>query len=236
MDAFQGVFQVAAVWGLGLTVAILLTGNHSQAHFNPAITLPMFLFRGMSGRLAIGYVVCQMIGAFLAAAILFLIFHDPLTATEKEMGIQRGQAGSEATAMVFGEFFPNPGGKPLDAEAKSTFTIFSAFIAELIGTGLLALAVFGFTSPEIEKQLGGSVPFAVGITLTVLICIFGPITMACFNPARDFAPRLFSAAAGWGTLPFTVNGQGWWMVYLAAPLCGGVLGGWLGKTLFRSTP
>lgn len=233
MDAFQGVFQVAAVWGLGLIVAILLVGNHSQAHFNPAITLPMFLFKGMKGRLALGYVVCQMIGAFLAAAVLFLIFHEPLTAREKALGIQRGQTGSEATAMVFGEFFPNPGGKPLDVRSESTLSISSAFYAEMIGTALLAFAVFGFISPDIEKHLGSGVPFAIGITLTVLICLFGPVTMACFNPARDLAPRLFSALAGWGTLPFHVNGHGWWIVYIAAPLCGGVLGGWLGNTMFH---
>ena len=232
-DAFKGVFQVAAVWGAGLIVAILLTAGHSQAHFNPAITLPMFLFRGMKGRLALGYVFCQMIGAFLAAAILFLIFREPLSAYEEAQGIQRGQKGSEATAMVFGEFFPNPGGKPLSAEHKTTLSMSSAFVAELVGTGLLAFAVFGFTSTDVQKRLGGGVPFAIGITLTVLICIFGPVTMACFNPARDLAPRLFSAFAGWGAVPFAVNGHGWWVVYIVAPLGGGVLGGWLGNTIFH---
>ena len=232
-DAFQGVFQVAAVWGFGLTVAILLTADHSQAHFNPAITLPMFLFKGMNGRLALGYVFCQMIGAFLAAAVLFLIFREPLAAHEQAQGMQRGQTGSEATAMVFGEYFPNPGGKPLSDERKNTLSMSSAFVAELIGTGLLAFAVFGFISTDVQRRLGGGVPFAIGITLTVLICIFGPVTMACFNPARDLAPRLFSSLAGWGNIPFAVNGHGWWVVYIVAPLCGGVLGGWIGNTLFH---
>jgi glycerol uptake facilitator protein len=193
----------------------------------------MFLFKGMKGSLALGYVCCQMVGAFLAAAMLFLIFREPLAAHEKELGIQRGQTGSEATAMVFGEFFPNPGGKSLSPEKKQTLSMSSAFIAELIGTGLLAFAVFGFISPDVQNRLGGGVPFAIGITLTVLICLFGPVTMACFNPARDIAPRLFSALAGWGTIPFTVNGHGWWAVYIMAPLCGGVLGGWVGNTIFH---
>jgi glycerol uptake facilitator protein len=153
-DAFQGVFQVAMVWGFGLIVAILLSADHSQAHFNPAITLPMFLFRGMNGRLALGYVMCQLIGAFLAAAILFLIFREPLAAHEQAQGIQRGQTGSEATAMVFGEFFPNPGGKPLIAESNKVLSMSSAFVAELIGTGLLAFAVFGFTSTDVQKRIG----------------------------------------------------------------------------------
>ena len=49
--------------------------------------------------------------------------------------------------------------------------------------------------------------------------------MAGFNPGRDFAPRLFSALAGWGTLPFRLDGFGWRTVYILGPLLGGVLGG-----------
>jgi glycerol uptake facilitator protein len=233
-DAFQGVFQVAMVWGVGLIIAIYLTQNHSQAHFNPAITWAMFLFRKMEGKLAVGYVICQFIGAFIAAACLFLVFRESLMVHEHSLGIVRGEKGSEATAMVFGEFFPNPGGKPLTENASQTLSLPSAFMAEVIGTGLLAFAVFGFTSPSISKKIGPAVPLAIGGTLTVLICLFGPVTMACFNPARDLSPRLFSSLAGWGTLPFQVNGSGWWMVYLFAPLCGSSLGAWLACRMFES--
>jgi glycerol uptake facilitator protein len=232
--AFQGVFQVAMVWGVGLTVAIYLTQGHSQAHFNPAITWAMFLFRKMEGKRAIGYVVCQFLGAFIAAACLFLIFREALAVHESALGIVRGESGSEATAMVFGEFYPNPGGKPLAEGATKKLSLGSAFIAEVLGTGLLAFAVFGFTSPAIGPRLGPAVPLAIGATLMVLICLFGPVTMACFNPARDLSPRLFSALAGWGTLPFHVNGHGWWLVYILAPVCGSTFGGWLSVQMFET--
>jgi glycerol uptake facilitator protein len=49
--------------------------------------------------------------------------------------------------------------------------------------------------------------------------------MACFNPARDLAPRLFSVWAGWGTWPFRANGTGWLTVYVLAPIMGGLVGG-----------
>jgi glycerol uptake facilitator protein len=49
--------------------------------------------------------------------------------------------------------------------------------------------------------------------------------MACFNPARDLGPRIFSALAGWGSVPFTVNGIGWLTVYCIAPVLGGLAGG-----------
>ena len=57
--------------------------------------------------------------------------------------------------------------------------------------------------------------------------------MACFNPARDFAPRVFSSLAGWGTIPFQVNGIGWLTVYILAPLLGGLLGGAIYTAWFK---
>ena len=57
--------------------------------------------------------------------------------------------------------------------------------------------------------------------------------MGCFNPARDFAPRVFSMLAGWGALPFSVNGIGWLTVYIIAPLLGGRFGGALYTLFFK---
>jgi glycerol uptake facilitator protein len=57
--------------------------------------------------------------------------------------------------------------------------------------------------------------------------------MAGFNPARDFAPRLFSALAGWGRIPFATNGPGWFIVYVLAPFSGGWCGGLVYQVLLR---
>jgi glycerol uptake facilitator protein len=69
--------------------------------------------------------------------------------------------------------------------------------------------------------------------VTLLISLLGPLTMACFNPARDFAPRIFSSMAGWGAVPFMVNGPGWLTVYILAPLLGGLLGGGIYRVFFK---
>jgi glycerol uptake facilitator protein len=71
------------------------------------------------------------------------------------------------------------------------------------------------------------------LTVTLLISLLGPLTMACFNPARDFAPRVFSSLAGWGAVPFQTNGAGWFTVYIGAPLLGGLLGGAVYRLCFQ---
>ena len=57
--------------------------------------------------------------------------------------------------------------------------------------------------------------------------------MACFNPARDLGPRVFSALAGWGRVPFEANGNGWLTVYIIAPVIGGLAGGALYRGFFK---
>ncbi len=98
-----------------------------------------------------------------------------------------------------------------------------AFFAEVMGTAPLLLVIFCCTDPN-NKDLPQILTAAtIGLTVTLLISILGPLTMACFNPARDFGPRLFSSLAGWGSVPFTANGSGWLTVYILAPMIGGIL-------------
>lgn len=221
--ANAGVFQVTIVWGLGIALAIHLTASLSGAHLNPAVTLALCVWQGFPKRRLPGYLIAQLLGAFLAAGLLFALFGDALTAYETRHGLVRGAAGSEATAMLFGEFFPNPGGKPLDAEARALMSHGRAFLAEFTGTAILLFVICGLTD-ERNRARPTQAAAAIGLTVTLLICLLGPLTMACFNPARDLGPRLFSALAGWGSVPFTTNGLGWLTVYLLAPLAGGLVG------------
>ncbi len=226
LGAQVGVFQVAIVWGLGVAIAIHLTASLSGAHLNPAVTIALSVFGGFPKRRVPGYVLTQLLAAFVAAALLFSIFADAVRAFEREHQLRRGEAGSEASAMIFGEYFPNPGGKPLDA-ARARISAPRAFWAEVVGTGILVLVIFGVTDPRNESRPQGHVAFTIGLTVTLLISLLGPLTMACLNPARDLGPRVFSSLAGWGGVPFTTNGSGWFTVYLLAPIVGGLAGGGL---------
>jgi glycerol uptake facilitator protein len=175
-----------------------------------------------------------MLGAFAAAAVLHAMFAGALAAYEAKHGLVRGAAGSEATAMIFGEFFPNPGGRPLTDAARALVSPAAAFGIEVICTAVLVLVIFGVTDARNASRPREFVPLAIGLTVTLLISLVGPLTMACFNPARDLGPRLWSATGGgWGGVPFAVNGWGWLTVYVIAPLVGGQIGGGVYRAFFR---
>jgi len=223
--ALVGLFEVAIVWGLGITLAICITASLSGAHLNPAVTIAMAVFRGFPKKLVLPYIIVQMSGAFLASAVLYLIFSEPLKSFEMENQIIRSAPGSEASAKVFGEYFPNPGKQGLTPESRKIMTQGPAFAAEVIGTAILLFVIFCVTDPKNTAMPPLLIAPAIGLTVTLLICLLGPLTMACFNPARDLAPRLFSSLVGWGGIPFSANGSGWLTVYILAPILGGLLGG-----------
>lgn len=228
-----GIFQVAIVWGLGIATAIYLTGSLSGAHLNPAVTVSLAAWSGFPTRRVLPYLGAQMLGAFVGAAVLYGAFGDALRTFEAANHIVRGGPGSEASAMVFGEYFPNPGGKALTDDARARMSHGAAFGAEVLGTAILLLVICGATDERNQSRPQLLTAATIGLTVTLLISLLGPLTMACFNPARDLAPRLFSSLAGWGSVPFQANGLGWLTVYILAPLAGGLLGGGVYRLFFK---
>src|SRR5438105_3860226 len=105
----SGLWQVAVTWGIAIMLAIYVVGPISGAHINPAITIGLAVWGLFPGRRVVPYVAAQMAGAFAAAAVLFVLFQPLLLRKEMQKHVVRGQAGSEITAMCYGEYFPNPG-------------------------------------------------------------------------------------------------------------------------------
>ncbi len=106
-----GIFQVAIVWGLGIATAILShwlaqqrapeSRGHDRGRGLVAFSPPLGPF--LSTR--------AMIAAFAVVALLYALFAGALAGYETAHGIVRGAPGSEATAMVFADFFQIPAGK-----------------------------------------------------------------------------------------------------------------------------
>ena len=240
LDAFSGVWQVASMWGFGVTLAVYAVGSISGAHINPAITVASACFGGFPGSRVLPYVGSQLAGAFLAAAALHMIFSGSIKTYEEENGIVRGDPGSEVTASMYGEYFPNPtvdlhgsdGGPRLD-----NLTTPAAVFAELVATAILAFCVFSFTDPRNRGGPGERLaPLFIGVTVTLLIGVRGPLTQACLNPARDFGPRLFASLAGWGSYAWTgqVGVASILAVYACAPIAGAVIGAGAYKLIIGS--
>jgi len=223
-----GLWQVAAVWGFGVTLAIYASAPLSGAHLNPAVSLAFALLR--PGRFPVSrlipYLVAQVAGAVLAGASVAAVFWPFLLRFEAERGIVRGAPGSELSAMMFGEYFPNPAIFGTGPDAQALVLPLHAAATEAFGTAVLVFVIFALTS---RRNTGGPAnlsPFFIGFTVAVLISLFAPITQAGWNPARDFGPRLVAFALGWGPIALPGPGNGFW-VYIVGPLIGGPLGGLL---------
>jgi glycerol uptake facilitator protein len=228
-----GLWQVAVVWGFGVTIAIYVSGSLSGAHLNPAVSLAMALLRRGAfpmGRL-IPYVLAQMAGATLAGFTIAALFWPFLARFEAAKGIVRGAAGSELSAMVFGEYFPNPAIFGTDAAARALVSPWQALLVEAFGTAVLVFVIFALTSNRNSAAPAANlVPFFIGFTVAVLISLFAPITQAGWNPARDFGPRIAAFLLGWGPIAIPGPEGGFW-VYIVGPLIGGPIGGWLCRAI-----
>ncbi len=244
-DSLTGLWQVGVVWGIAIMVAIYTIGGISGAHINPAITVALASWNLFPRNRVVPYILAQVAGAFLAAAVLFVMFGPHITAKEEAHGVVRGEPGSIITAMCYGEFYPSPGalasGTPPitaeDIEARAHLVSQErAFLAELIGTAILGFLVVAITDPRNPMQPARLEPLFIGLTVTALICVIAPLTQACFNPARDFGPRVFSYFAGWGSAAFPGPiGFGVVSVYIVAPILGATIGVGLYQSLFRSS-
>ncbi|MEO0794432.1 MAG: aquaporin [Verrucomicrobiota bacterium] len=228
-----GLFGVAMLWGLGLMVAISVTGPVSGAHLNPAITIAFATFRGFPKQRILPYIVAQIIGAFLAAASVYFLSAGGLAAVEEAAGITRGHLESIDTAKVFVTFYPHPGNPAHFEEAGIQLGLMEGIGAEFLGTALLAITVFGLTSSKQPKALGPFIPILIGVVLAVLISLFAPVSMAGFNPARDIGPRLWTVVTGWGSLTFSHETVGWILVYIVSPCLGALFGAGTAEWLFK---
>lgn len=227
-----GLWQVAAVWGFGVTLAIYVTGSVSGAHLNPAVSLAFAIFRNDQfpvNRL-FAYWGAQLLGAVIAGMAVLILFNPFIDRYETENDIVRGEIGSQKSAMAFGEYFPNPG----MFESTTLFVSpLHAFAVEAFGTAILVMVIFALTE---RRNAGiptnGMVPFFIGFTVAALISLFAPITQAGWNPARDFGPRIVSFLAGWGDVAIPGPEWGFW-VYILGPLVGAPIGALVFKLLIE---
>jgi len=157
----SGLLGIALAHGLALSIAVSNFGGISGAHVNPAVTCGLLATGTIRAGMAVSYIVSQLAGATLAAALCGRIFPEAAV-IEAQLGI------------------------PLPAPWATTGTILAV---EFILTFLLVTTVFATAVDERGKavKIGG---FAIGLTVAFDILAGGPITGASMNPARSFGPAL----------------------------------------------
>lgn len=217
-----GLFQVAGIWGIGVTLAIYATRHLSCAHLNLAVSLAMVIARRMRAWKLPVYLIAQFIGAFSAGLVVLGIFSKSIANFETAHQIIRGTADSVRTAMMFGEYFPNPS----YPSAFSDVSLTRGFLIEAVGTFLLVTIISLLTEDcNVGRPSSDIAPFFIGLTVMAIICILGPLTQVGINPARDFGPRLIAYLAGWGEIAIPGPRSGFFTVYIMGPFVGGSFSG-----------
>ena len=221
-----GLWQVAVVWAIGVSLGIYTSAALSGAHINPAMTAVAVVYDGFPLLRALGYVAAQVAGAMAASLVLYGMFSEAILEFERRHGLLRGGPGSERSAMVFGEYFPNPAVFGTAEDAWRIVGHNGAFLAEMIGTAMLAFLVSAVTHPRnVARPPVAAQALLIGLGVAAIISVVAPLTQAGLNPARDFGPRVVSWFMGWGEIAFPGPRGGWFTVYILAPVVGALLGG-----------
>lgn len=215
-EAFNSLLEVALIWGIGVALGIFASRNLSQAHLNPAVSVAMLMAEKIDKKDFGVYLIGQFAGAFLAGLVLLLIFNPSIELFEASSQIVRGAEGSQLSAMMFGEYYPNP-----SFAKKISLSLSGAIALEAFGTFLLVIMIFFLT--EKLDQIDNLIPLMIGLTVTVIITLVAPFTQAGLNPARDFGPRMMAWIGGWGERAFPDSSGGWFWVYILGPVLGGIL-------------
>lgn len=220
-NSYQGIVQIALIWGIGVSLAIYATRHLSCAHLNPAVTIAMAANKRMDVRKVPVYLIAQFIGAFIAGIVIYGLFSSSIADYESVNGIVRGTPESMKVAKMFGEYYKIAGG-------TMSVSMPLAMAAEGFGTFLLVLMIFSLTEGcNLGKPDNNLAPIFIGLSVSSVICLLASLTQAGLNPARDFGPRMAAWIFGWGKAAFPDSSGGFFFVYILAPVIGALLAGYL---------
>ena len=208
-----GWLVITTAWALAVFVGVVIAGPSSGAHLNPAVTLGLAVAGQFAWGLVPGYVAAQLAGAFVGAALVWLMYQDHFDRTPEPL-------------LKLAVFCTGPA---IRHHASN-------LLSEIIGTLVLVLTVFYIVGGEITPTrtpvgLGSVGALPVAFTVWVIGLALGGTTGYAINPARDLAPRLAHAL-----LPIRGKGGSEWSyawVPVVGPLLGALLAAglyaWLGK-------
>lgn len=194
-----GVLGVALAFGLTVLTMAFAIGHISGCHLNPAVSLGLYVGGRFPARELPAYIIAQVIGGVLAAALIYFI------ASSKE-GFDLAASGLASNG--YGEH--SPGG----------YSMAAGFVTELAMTAMFILIILGATD---KRAPAGLAPIAIGLALTLIHLISIPVTNTSVNPARSTGPALL--VGGWAIEQLWL----FWVAPLLGAIIGGVSYRWLGQ-------
>ena len=165
-----GFLGVALAFGLTVLTGAFALGHISGGHFNSAVSVGLWVGGRFDTKDLIPYVVSQVVGAVLAAWVLYLIV--------------QGQAG-----------FAGTGGFATNGYAELSpgkYSLISALMIEIVLTAMFLIVIMGATD---KRAPAGFAPIAIGLALTLIHLISIPVTNTSVNPARSTGVAIFAETA-----------------------------------------
>jgi aquaporin Z len=161
---------ISLAFGLTVVTMAYAIGHVSGCHLNPAVTVGLVVGKRFEAKEAGPYIVAQIAGAILGAAILYVILntgHDAYT--------------------VKGGFASNGYGEHSPGE----YEMIACFVTEVVMTFFFLFVILGATD---SRAPSGFAPLAIGLALTLIHLISIPVTGTSVNPARSIGPALFAGS------------------------------------------
>ena len=194
-----GVLGVALAFGLTVLTMAFAIGHISGCHLNPAVSLGLYVGGRFPAKELPAYVIAQVIGGVLAAALIYFI------ASGKE-GFDLAASGLASNG--YGEHSPGH------------YSLAAGFVTELVMTAMFILIILGATD---KRAPAGLAPIPIGLALTLIHLISIPVTNTSVNPARSTGPALI--VGGWAIEQLWL----FWVAPLLGAVIGGVSYRWLGQ-------
>lgn len=165
-----GLLGVSFAFGLSVVTMAFAIGHVSGCHLNPAVTVGLAAGGRFPASQIVPYVIAQVIGAVVAAGLLYVI--------------ASGKAGFD----LAGGFASNGYGD----HSPGKYSLMSGFVMEVTMTAVFLFIIMGATH---GKAPAGFAPLAIGLALVLIHLVSIPVTNTSVNPARSTGPALF--VGGW---------------------------------------
>lgn len=166
-----GLTGVSLAFGLTVLTMAYSIGHISGCHLNPAVTVGLWAGGRFPAKDILPYVIAQLVGAFLAALVLYVIASGKADWSLAEKGL---------AANGYADHSPG------------AYNLASGLVAEIVLTFMFLVVILGSTD---RRAPAGFAPLTIGLALTLIHLISIPVTNTSVNPARSTGPALI--VGGW---------------------------------------